>query len=63
MPAGVKGYTTFQKGSLAKNMPSADITITDKHPIRHPKTGKEVEVQLLANDKNIIHKESYLRQN
>ena len=52
-----KGYTTFYKDCFAINVPSADLIITDGHPIRFPYSNKEIRVERLANDTNIIRRE------
>lgn len=52
-----KGFTRLTQGSLGDQLPSQDIIITDGHPIRLPNSQKEVPVEELANDRDIIRKE------
>jgi len=56
-PGSFKGYTMFYKDCFAPNVPSFDLIITDGHPIRVPNSDREIAVEHLANNQNIIHKE------
>lgn len=52
-----KGYVRFPKNCWGPDLPNADLSITDGHPIRPPNSQKEVPVEQLANGKDIVRTE------